>query len=1070
MSQTEKKRSSRSSVIDNQPSRHTSKHSQSSYGGSISDIETDESDKYRKMAKKLSRDKSELKDKLRRLLDEVDQKNREHRIELEKTQDYFQDQINELVEERDRAREEIAMAREVTLEEKDRIREQYEQKLSKQKETLEKRYGGKDSQVVKRLENTIATLQTRLNKQIEEREHVKDTTEQFYAEKEEQLRKTVTELEDQLQKVKDMYTKERRDLQMVSKTFADEKEHLIRQLKHEKDEEIAQIVAEKNNTINNLQNAKVQIEKRNENLDRRRDTIIAQAKQEAEQARINYERKHNEFVQNSKKSFEDFKQESERKLAAAESKNSADMERLMKEHEKIIQNLSSENSRKIDVYADNVRREVEEYKKNIASLQAELSTLNERYTTTMQKKEEELRKNIEKCNAEYRGAFEEKNKEINELRLKNDKISGESEETIQQLKDQVTQLRENLRKAQESAHAMNTQFVINLNKQKDLAEKEILARDQLIGQLEYKIRKITDDSMDKFAMLDRKAKNILEEHKDAVTRYNNAKVLLDKNEQTISTLVGENSKLKEAMLCIQEQYRQAQFNGGMAEQKIKADMEHKKQEVDNMVKSVDELKNKINILTNTCGQQQTQLKTATETIEKHVQTLNARDKEIATMSKDLSFTTGELNRLKKVYVEELQTKLQEFKTDRDRQVAELTTRLASLDNVIKNLEQSRADMRENIVTVGIERDKYKAIADMSVERDKSLESAVKKIANLDTQLHNMEQNKQQLEHKIQLLQDKHKGVLESLAEKHKQNTETLSKELELRGKEIQKLQEEINSMKNNGTAILTNITAGNKAKENEIKQLKDKLNEYQGQEAKLSELSNALSTTQHAFRNLSTKMTEEKNLEVGKLNKKIIELENQLLQTEQKAEKAHQEFNKKLLELSKSPPEDKVKLQEIEKEYTRLSDQLVISEKKLSALQAEYAQAVASIKTKQDHLKEREEELKRAEKALRESPPKLMDPTIRKARDDALTNLRQAKIELTKTKDETIQVTQKLMVAEGLIKDLEREKHLILKSQSDLKETFVNSLNQQQEKHEKELVSKSERIKELETMLTEKLK
>lgn len=97
MSQAEKKRSSRSRVDKKEELRRVSSRS-SNYGGSISDIEADDSEKYRKMVKKLARDKSDLKHKLRRLLDEVEFKSKEHSVELEKTQDYFQDQINDLVE------------------------------------------------------------------------------------------------------------------------------------------------------------------------------------------------------------------------------------------------------------------------------------------------------------------------------------------------------------------------------------------------------------------------------------------------------------------------------------------------------------------------------------------------------------------------------------------------------------------------------------------------------------------------------------------------------------------------------------------------------------------------------------------------------------------------------------------------------------------------------------------------------------------------------------------------------------------------------------------------------------
>lgn len=1058
MSQTEKKHSSRASTDNNQTSRN-SRSSKMSYGGSISDIEADdESDKYRKMAKKLARDKSELKDKLRRLLDEVDQKTHEHRVELEKTQDYFQDQINELVEERDKVREEMEVIREAVLEEKEKLREQYEQKLSKQKESLEKRYGGKDSQVVKRLENTIATLQERLNKQMEEREHVKDTAEQFYAEKEEQLRKTVAELEDQLQKAKEQHIKDRKDLQMLTKTFTDEKEQIVRKMRQEKNDEVFQITSEKNSTVMALQNIKEQLEKRTQDLDHKRDGLIAQAKQQAEQVKINAERDRAEFVKNCKKTMDEFKQEHEHKFAVSETNYKMQIEKMVKEHEKIVQNLTAENSKKISLYMENTRRETEDYKKTISALQTELTNVTEKCSNIVQKKEEEVKKAIERCNFEYHSRYEEKDREINDLRLKNDKISGESEETIQRLKEQLNLVRENMKKVQDNSQAMNNQFVSNLNKQKELADKEISVRDQTIGHLEYQVKKIGEESIDRFNMLDRKARHLSEENKEVTDKYNNMKSLTEKQEEIISGLRIEVQKLKENMLCMHEQHRQDQFTVGMNEQKLKLELEQKKHECEFLGKGVEEMKSKMAILSQTCASQKTQIGIVTENLEKHVQNLGIRDREITSLNKSLSVANGELGRLKKIYSDELHQKILEVKTDRDRQVEDLSRRLATYGVTVANLEQSRVEMRQNIVALSIERDKYKTIAETIVEKDKALENAVKKVTGIEEHMHTLEQSKQQTEHKLQLLQSKHKLLEESF-----------SKDLEAKNREVQKLQEDIVSVKNSYGGFLANINAENKSKDDEIKFLRDKITEYQVQEARMAELSNTVGVLQNSHRVTLEKIAEEKKSEGDKMAKKVFELERKLAERDQDMEKIKQEYNKKLTDMTKIPQECKTKMEEYEKENGKLSVQLEASEKKLYSLQAEYAQILANVRSKQEHLREREEELKKAERTFREAPPRLMDPSIRKARDDALANLRQAKIELTKTKDDTIQVTQKLAVAEGLIKDLEREKHLILKSQSDLKETFVNNLNHQQEKHEREMTSKNERIKELEIMLTEKL-
>jgi hypothetical protein len=139
------------------------------------------------LLKKLAKDKEKLKVKLNKLIDDFEKQSEDHRIELEKSQDYFQDQINDLIEERDTTQDALEKMRNSIIDDKEKIRQNFEQKLLKHKETLEKRYGSKDSQVVKRLENTIISLQDRLTQQLEERERNKDTMEQYYTEREENM-------------------------------------------------------------------------------------------------------------------------------------------------------------------------------------------------------------------------------------------------------------------------------------------------------------------------------------------------------------------------------------------------------------------------------------------------------------------------------------------------------------------------------------------------------------------------------------------------------------------------------------------------------------------------------------------------------------------------------------------------------------------------------------------------------------------------------------------------------------------------------------------------------------------
>ena len=63
---------------------------------SISDIENYENEDYLNAIKKLHKDKTSLKDKLKKLLKQYDDKEEEHKNEILKSKQYYQNYINEL--------------------------------------------------------------------------------------------------------------------------------------------------------------------------------------------------------------------------------------------------------------------------------------------------------------------------------------------------------------------------------------------------------------------------------------------------------------------------------------------------------------------------------------------------------------------------------------------------------------------------------------------------------------------------------------------------------------------------------------------------------------------------------------------------------------------------------------------------------------------------------------------------------------------------------------------------------------------------------------------------------------
>ena len=137
------------------------------------------------------------------------------------------------------------------------------------------------------------------------------------------------------------------------------------------------------------------------------------------------------------------------------------------------------------------------------------------------------------------------------------------------------------------------------------------------------------------------------------------------------------------------------------------------------------------------------------------------------------------------------------------------------------------------------------------------------------------------------------------------------------------------------------------------------------------------------------------------------------------------------------------------------------SEKKILSLQSEMMQIVANVNAKNVFLKHKEDEIRKLEEEVKNTPPKLLDPSIRRERDDALSNLRQSQLELNITKEEVIQLSEKINKIETHIRALENEKQALLKTQDDLNRT----LNNVQKRYERDLGQREQRIKELEGVI-----
>lgn len=909
-------------------SRHSSRDSTETSGYSSYDDE-----KYRKIAKKLAKSNTELKSSLRKLINEVESKEKQHHLEIQKTQAYYQKQLDELSEERDEALESIELLKETVVEGKIKIKE-CEAKL--------KEKNADKNTAVKNLENTIIILQDQLrNKNDEEKIYKQNSLK-------------MVELERQLQESS-------RNLQNLQSTMKKEADQIIMQNR--------QLEMEKTNLILSLQN----LQRKNEDLDKNRNSEILSMKQELEKYKSASEKKHNEFVHYGKKAIEDAKDDCDRKIAGIESKYKTELSETIEKYEKNIKTIQDENNHKNNLSAENMLREIEKHKKTIDSLRVLLDSSNNANTSLFAKKEENMKKTIDEL---FRKTTQQDQLVAN-LQLKIDKITGESEETIHNLQQQLATNKNDMKKMQENMQNINNHFTITLNKHKESAGKELLAKDQLIEQLDRQLKKIGGETVDQFNMMDRKLKEISHEYTNLMEKYNFTKSIAEKNEKIIDSIKTENERLRQSFEENEEKKRQLHFNQTLVEEKMKAELERRKLENKELQTKLDEYKSKHTNLVITTNQQQINLKNSLYTIEHYEKTIKQKSKEIENMIRDYAAVISELNKLKKSYPEELQMRITEVKKDMGNQITILEERLSTANTNITKLENSKSELQRQLNIVLGHKAKYEAIEQNYQERETQLNKINKHACTLEQTVKEKDLAIHHYELKLQNLIEKQKTDFEIIAGKNKEISDLTTK-----------------------ISMLNLAIERNKRNEDERMKLLEEKNRS------LTELSGVKET-----------QLKELNKKVQMLSSVLPNVDKTKRQIQQNIKNMREEYNKKISEY----------------------------EIKLSAAE--------------ENRQKMEQYIKQKEHEFKNITPKLVAPAINKEKDELLIVLRQYKIELTKEKE----INDGL---EKIILQLNAEKNDILSSQNELKTSYINNLNAQEEKYKKELEKNRQIIEHLEKRIS----
>lgn len=142
----------------------------------------------------------------------------------------------------------------------------------------------------------------------------------------------------------------------------------------------------------------------------------------------------------------------------------------------------------------------------------------------------------------------EKEKELSVFKLKYKKETGELQDINDNLKTQIISLQNNLKKIQDNVTAT---LHGNLSKQKESFEKELALRNSSIENLEKKLAKITEESINHFNSFEKKLKDIETENTflkskqiESDKMVSKHKEIIDKFVEKIKTLQKENEELK----------------------------------------------------------------------------------------------------------------------------------------------------------------------------------------------------------------------------------------------------------------------------------------------------------------------------------------------------------------------------------------------------------------------------------------------------------------------------------------------------------------------------------------------
>jgi len=455
-----------------QSSRQSSRRSSVSRSD-ISDVERDSKSKedYYVMIKKLSADRSLLKNQVKKYADEL-----KKRV----------DDIGVLITERDQ--------------------------LTKDLSAMEKKRESRS--VIKKLEKTIMTLQERLTVQKEDADKARQTMESHFKSQEAKIQEQLKSLLTKEQKLNTDLEHERKSLQQLRETYRNERANIRNAYDEEKQQQLNDILADKHKICSDMEK-KIRDMTDNFETERKKHFLeLRQLRSEIATEKEKASREINKVKATFGDAIERERQQMQSRIVNIQEKHAVQLQQLEDKYIADIK-LEKEKLEKTEQRAVTV----------ISNRDMEIENLRNENAKKIEEIERMYKEKIEKSDQLTSTQFETRINAIKEqYERKYKQLQSKAESTIEQLSRQVgglTDSTEKLRhdaehyknmanRLKENNQLLNKQFTVNMARQTEDNQKLVDNRDKKILELEKELGNVRKDNYTKSEYISRVENRIVQ--------------------------------------------------------------------------------------------------------------------------------------------------------------------------------------------------------------------------------------------------------------------------------------------------------------------------------------------------------------------------------------------------------------------------------------------------------------------------------------------------------------------------------------------------------------------------------